>query len=91
MNTKIDLVVSQAILEHLINPYKHLHDLTNLISSKGYIMIHTVTPGFPYHRYPIDSLRFFPDWFEEVAKRFNLNVINRKIPDTHIFYMYQKI
>ena len=88
---KIDLVVSQAILEHLINPYKHLHDLTNLISSKGYIMIHTVTPGFPYHRYPIDSLRFFPDWFEEVAKRFNLNVINRKIQDTHIFYMYQKI
>jgi hypothetical protein len=88
---KVDLIVSQAIFEHLLNPYKHLHDLTNLISSEGHIVIHTVMPGFPYHRYPIDSIRFFPDWFEEVAKKFELRIIRRRIQDTHIFYMYQKI
>ena len=72
---KVDLIVSQAIFEHLLNPYKHLHDLANLISNKGHIIIHTVMPGFGYHRYPIDSFRFFPDWFEEVAKRVELKII----------------
>lgn len=87
----VDLIVSQAIFEHLLNPYKHLHDLSNLISSKGHIIIHTVMPGFRYHRYPIDSCRFFPDWFEEVAKRFEFIIIKKRIQNTHIFYMYQKI
>ena len=87
----VDLVISQAIFEHLLNPYKHLHDLSNLIQSTGHIIIHTVIPGFPYHRHPIDSLRFFPDWFEETAQRFNLKIIKKRIKDTHIFYMYQKV
>lgn len=88
---EVDLVISQAIFEHLLNPYKHLHDLANLSAGKGYILIHTVMPGFPYHRYPIDSLRFFPDWFEEAGKRFGLKVVRKRIHDSHIFYMYQKI
>lgn len=88
---RFDLILSQAILEHLLNPYKHLQDLTNMIASKGYIIVHTVMPGFPYHRYPIDSVRFFPDWFEESAIRLGLKVIRKRMNDTHIFYMYQKI
>ena len=87
---KFDLIVSQAIFEHLMNPYKHLQDLSKLLQIKGHIIIHTVMPGFQYHRYPIDSFRFFPDWFEECAKRFDLIVIKRRIKGTHIFYMYQK-
>lgn len=88
---KVDLIISQAIFEHLLNPYKHFQDLTSLISSEGYIMIHTVIPGFSYHRHPIDSLRFFPDWFEELATRFGLKIIKKRIKNSHIFYMYQKI
>ena len=42
IDEKVDLIVSQAILEHLLNPYKHLQDLTHLISSDGYILVHTV-------------------------------------------------
>jgi SAM-dependent methyltransferase len=91
IDKKVDLIVSQAILEHLLNPYKHLQDLTNIVCSNGYIIIHTVMPGFGYHRYPIDAFRFFPDWFEEVAKRFDLKIIKKRMQDTHIFYMYQKI
>lgn len=86
----VDLIVSQAIFEHLLNPYKHLHDLSNIVSSKGHIIIHTVMPGFRYHRYPIDACRFFPDWFEEVAKRFELVIAKKRIQNTHIFYMYRK-
>jgi len=91
IDKKFDLIVSQAIFEHLLNPYKHLNDLSNIVTSKGHIIIHTVMPGFPYHRYPIDSVRFFPDWFEESANRFGLKVIRKRMKDTQIFYMYQKI
>jgi len=85
-----DLVVSQAILEHLLNPYKHIEDLSALLRPQGYLIVHTVMPGFPYHRHPIDSVRFFPDWFEETAQRVNLEAVKKRINDTHIFYMYQK-
>lgn len=88
---EIDLILSQAMFEHLLNPYKHLQDLTNLITKKGHIIIHTVMPGFHYHRYPIDSVRFFPDWFEETANRFRLKIIRKRMNNTHIFYMYKKI
>jgi hypothetical protein len=92
IENNFDLIVSQAIFEHLLNPYKHLRDLSSLISSNrgGHIIIHTVMPGFRYHRYPIDSFRFFPDWFEETSKRFKLKIIKKRIQNTHIFYMYQK-
>ena len=85
-----DLVVSQAILEHLLNPYKHVEDLSNLLQANGHLILHTVMPGFPYHRHPIDSVRFFPDWFEEIAQRMNMKTVRKRISDTHIFYMYQK-
>jgi hypothetical protein len=51
---------------------------------------YTVTPGFPYHRHPVDCMRFFPDWFEEVGKRLDLTVQDRFIGDDHIVYRYLK-
>lgn len=85
-----DLIISQAILEHLLNPYKHVEDLSSLLQVNGHLIVHTVMPGFLYHRYPIDSMRFFPDWFEEVALRMNLEVVKKRVSDNHIFYMYKK-
>lgn len=88
-----DLIISQAILEHLLNPYKHMYDLASLLTPGGYLIVHSVCPGHPYHRYPIDAFRFYPDWFEEIAKRLKLDIIKKRIKDTrlnHIFYMYQK-
>lgn len=88
-----DLIISQAILEHLLNPYKHMYDLASLLTPGGYLIVHSVCPGHPYHRYPIDACRFYPDWFEEIAKRLNLDIIKKRIKDTinnQIFYMYQK-
>jgi SAM-dependent methyltransferase len=88
---QFDLIISQAILEHLINPYKHVQDLVRLLLPGGYLIVHSVIPGFWYHRFPIDTVRFFPDWFQEIAKRLDLSVIKKRIKKTHIFYMYNKI
>jgi hypothetical protein len=88
-----DLIISQAMLEHLLNPYKHMYDLVSLLTPGGYLIVHSVCHGHPYHRYPIDAIRFFPDWFEEIAKRMNLDIIKKRLKDArhnHIFYMYQK-
>jgi hypothetical protein len=76
-------------LEHLLNPYKHLCDLLSMLTQEGYLIIQTVCPGYPYHRYPVDTLRFYPDWFEEVGKRLKLTVIHRRVKNNNIFYMYQ--
>jgi SAM-dependent methyltransferase len=86
---KFDVIVSQVMLEHLLNPYKHLCDLLSMLTQEGYLIIQTVCPGYPYHRYPVDTLRFYPDWFEEVGKKLKLTVIHRRVKNNNIFYMYQ--
>lgn len=81
------------MMEHLVDPYKHMKDLSSLLEEEGYLIVHTVMPGFMYHRHPVDTIRFFPDWFEEVAskKRLNLKIVSKYVRDFHIFYMYKKI
>jgi SAM-dependent methyltransferase len=81
-----DCIVSQAMLEHLINPYKHVCDLYGLLESGGHLILHTVIPGFAYHRYPVDCVRFFPDWFEEVADRLKACVVGKYITEKRILY-----
>jgi len=89
---EFDLVISQAILEHLLDPYKHICDLASITAPGGFLIVHGAGPGFPYHRFPIDACRFYPDWFEEIAKRLNLLIVKKRIrKDSNIFYMFQKI
>jgi len=47
-------------------------------------------PGYNYHRYPVDTLRFFPDWFEEVSKRLNLRIVKKFRRDFNVVYCFQK-
>ena len=85
-----DLIISQAMLEHLLMPFEHLRDLSKLLNKNGHLILHTQLPGYSYHRYPIDSIRFYPDFFEEAAKRLNLKVVEKYQSDFHIFYHFQK-
>jgi len=59
----VDLIASHAMIEHLIDPCRHVRDCHALLKPGGRMIFHTVMPGFKYHRYPVDCLRFFPDWF----------------------------
>jgi SAM-dependent methyltransferase len=82
-----DLILSQAMLEHLIDPYKHMRDLARLLDPGGHLIVHTHVPGFKYHRFPIDCQRFFPDWFEGVAERASLDVVDKFIGEQRILYV----
>lgn len=85
-----DCIVSHAILEHLIDPYGHIRDLITLLRPAGSLVVFTVAPGFPYHRHPIDCVRFFPDWFETVANRLGLEIKDRFFGDERIMYRFLK-
>lgn len=87
---QFDVIISQAMLEHLVDPYKHISDLTEHLTPGGHLVLHTHPPGFPYHRHPVDCLRFYPDWFEEVAKRLNLSVEKRYFGNLRICYSLKK-
>ena len=87
---KYSCIISQSMLEHLINPYKHISDCANLLKPNGHMIIHTMMPGFDYHRHPIDCLRFYPDWFEVVSERLGLEVTDKYIHNSRITYMLKK-
>lgn len=91
LHTQYDCIVSQSMLEHLIDPYKHVRDCASLLKPGGHIILHTMMPGFNYHRYPVDCMRFYPDWFEEVAKRLSLVVADKYIHNARITYMFRKM
>lgn len=88
---QVNLIASHAMIEHITDPYLHVSSCYRLLSPGGHAIFHTVMPGFQYHRYPVDCLRFFPDWFEEVALRLGAKVVMRVIStDAHIVYCLHK-
>jgi hypothetical protein len=87
---KFRLIVSQAMIEHLIDPYGHVCDLVSLLDQGGILVVHSVLPGFFYHRVPIDCFRFYPDWFETIATRLGLAILDKQISVFNITYKLQK-
>jgi len=87
---KFDVIVSHAMIEHLVDPYCHVKSLIHLLEPGGIVIVDTVMPGFPYHRYPVDCVRFFPDWFMEVAKRNHVEIYDQFIAEDHIVFTYRK-
>jgi len=85
-----DCVISQSMYEHLIDPYKHFKDSLELLNDGGVLIIHTMMPGFNYHRYPVDCFRFYPDWFEVLAEKHGLTVLRKHIRNCRITYALQK-
>jgi hypothetical protein len=85
-----DVIISQSMLEHILSPYAHLFALSELLNPGGIIMLYTCMPGFDYHRYPHDTLRFHPDWFEAAADRLGLEVVKRRIAGFGIYYCLRR-
>lgn len=87
----VDIIASHAMLEHLVDPYRHVRDCYGLLQPGGVLVVHTVMPGFQYHRFPVDCFRFYPDWFEEVASRLSAQVAARYLSvQGHVVYCLAK-
>lgn len=85
-----DVIISQSMLEHILSPFAHLTALSELLNPGGIILMYTCMPGFDYHRYPHDTLRFHPDWFEAAADRLGLEVLKRRIAGFGVYYCLQR-
>ena len=88
---KVDIVICQATLEHVYDGYGAVKNMINILNPGGYLFIHTHTPGFVYHQYPRDYLRFYPDWFEDIPSTIgNIKLKELVSVKNHIFSVYEK-
>lgn len=87
----VGIIVSHAMIEHITDPYSHVRNCYEKLNPGGHLIIHTVMPGFVYHRFPIDCLRFHPDWFEAVGTRLGARIAERALDgEGQIIYCFEK-
>ena len=65
---KYQAVLHQSLLEHVVDPVSVIKNLNDFLVPGGIQVIQTVNIYCSLHRYPIDCLRFFPDFFENLEK-----------------------
>ena len=89
---KVDVVVCQATLEHIYDPFQAVKNMNDTLNNGGYLIMHTHTPGYRYHKYPKDYFRFYPDWFEDLEYLLPELKLKELVSTTnnHIFSLYQK-
>lgn len=62
-----DIVVSTSMLEHDAFFWQTFVEMARIIKPGGLIYINAPSNG-PYHRYPVDNWRFYPDCGKTLAK-----------------------
>ena len=79
-------------MEHLMDPVGVVRKLIELLELGGHLYMHTLTPLYPYHNWPSDYLRYFPDWFRDLSKVLpNIELIELYCIEGHVFSAYRKI
>ena len=69
---KFSAILHQSVLEHVVDPVMLLRNLSELIDVGGIIVLQTCNVFHDEHKFPIDTLRFFPDFFTHLSKYTNL-------------------
>lgn len=91
IKSKFDLIINQATLEHVYDPFGAMKNLSWLLNKNGIIVCHTHPPNFPYHAYPHDCFRFMKDWWFIIQDKINLSLQELLIyNDEHVFSCYEK-
>lgn len=90
LNMKVDFVICQAVLEHVIDPYGAVYNMLSVLKKGGRLFIHTHSPQFQEHRFPIDCYRFLRDVWTEYATAFEVDIDDLLWLDRHCFVVYKK-
>lgn len=85
-----DVLLSQALLEHVCNPFCAIKNFSDLLNENGIMLLHTHNIKMPYHAYPIDCIRYYEDFFVNITKYLPLEKIEYLEADVHIFCVYRK-
>jgi SAM-dependent methyltransferase len=69
-----DLIISGQVIEHVKKIWLWLAELKRIVKTDGAIII--INPvSWPYHAYPVDCWRIFPDGMKALCEDCNLNVV----------------
>ena len=90
LNMKVNFVICQSVLEHVLDPYGAVFNMLSVLKKGGRLFIHTVSPKFQQHRFPIDCYRFFRDIWIEYATEFEVDIDDLLWLDHHCFVVYRK-
>lgn len=95
-----DIVVAANVMEHVRKPWLWIKELARICKPGGYVI--TINPvSWPYHEYPIDCWRAYPEGMKGLYEDANLHVIlskcesledahlRRHIPGRTLKYVYQ--
>jgi SAM-dependent methyltransferase len=89
---KFNAIICSATFEHIMDPVGVLKRLAQLLAKNGFLYMHTHTPLFPYHAFPRDYIRFYPDWFIDVTQFItSLELEELHAQSGHIFACYRKL
>lgn len=90
---KYDIIINQATLEHVYNPFQAMLNLSNSLDTGGILVSHTHPPNQEYHQYPRDYFRFMIDWWIDLPKYISqielLEVYMHN--NAHVFSCYRKL
>jgi SAM-dependent methyltransferase len=95
ISRKFDLIIAQALLEHVFDPVELLRNLIPLLNPNvtpneaGILVIHTNNPLMPLHRWPVDTLRYHDDWFILVQQYLPLTLLELNTQGHNVFAVYQ--
>ena len=85
-------ILCQATFEHLMDPIGVTKKFSELLENGGFLYLHTHTPMYPYHNWPSDYLRYFPDWFRDIEQIIpNLKLVELYCKEGHAFAAYKKV
>lgn len=93
-HNQYDIIINQANLEHMYNPFQAMKNLIKLLKPNGQLYTHTHPPGFGYHQFPRDYIRFMIDWWIDLPNFMDpkIELIELYMTDNeHVFSMYSKL
>jgi SAM-dependent methyltransferase len=85
-----NVVITQSLLEHVIDPVQLLKNLSNIVKPGGIIIIFTHNVLMSLHQYPIDTLRFHTDYFLNLGRYINMNYEYCENYGNGIYSVYRK-
>lgn len=89
---KFDLIINQATLEHVYNPFQAMENLCDSLNKDGILVTHTHPPNMGYHQYPRDYFRFMKDWWYDLPKLIpNIELVEFHMHENFdVFTLYRK-
>lgn len=94
VNKKFDVIINQATLEHVYDPFTGMKNLSSLLKPDGIMVTHTHLPGFKYHQVPRDYIRFMKDWWYDLPKHLDNAIELKQLwmhRNEHVFSCYKKL